>query len=77
MNINDLLTQLLQYLLGVLPGNIASDIIAILSLLMAIGVVVMRFWKTEPDKNNKVLHFIYKAFFYLANLHLPKNSSNT
>lgn len=58
----DLLTQFLQYLLGILPGDIAANIITVITALVTICTLIIRFWK-EPDQTNK--HYKLWKFIYI------------
>lgn len=68
----DLLTQFLQYVLGILPGHIAANTIAIITFFITFCTLILRFWKTPAT--NSVWYKIWKIIHLLASLKLPQQS---
>lgn len=64
MDNTDLLMQIFQYVLGVVPGDVAGNIISIVTVIVTICTLIMRFWK-EPIKESK-LHKLWQFFHLLA-----------
>lgn len=64
MDSTDLLMQIFQYVLGVVPGDVAGNIISIATVIVTICTLIIRFWK-EPQKENK-LHKLWQIFHLLA-----------
>lgn len=60
----DLLTQFLQYLLGMIPGDVAANIITVVTALVTICTLIIRFWQ-EPDQSSK-WHNLWKLIHILA-----------
>lgn len=44
----DFFTELLQYIINVLPSNTAGDVVAVVTFIVTLCTLVIRFWK-EPD----------------------------
>ncbi|MDI2091702.1 hypothetical protein [Commensalibacter oyaizuii] len=65
----DLLTQVLQYLLGVIPGDIAGNIVAVITAIVTLCTLVIRFWK-EPNPTSK-RHKVWKVVHVLASFKTP------
>lgn len=65
MDITEILTQFLQYIIGVMPGDIASDVIAIVTTIVTVCTLVIRFWK-EPTSTSGISYNLWKAFHLLA-----------
>lgn len=64
MDNTDLLMQIFQYVLGVVPGDVAGNIVSIATVIVTICTLIIRFWK-EPKKDSK-LHKLWQAFHLLA-----------
>lgn len=60
----DLLMQMLQYFLGMIPGDIAANIISIVMVVVTVCTLVVRFWK-EPQLTSK-LYKVWKIIYVLA-----------
>lgn len=52
MENSDLLMQAFQYVLGVIPGDIAGNIVSVVTVIVTICTLIIRFWK-EPNKGSK------------------------
>lgn len=52
MENTDLLMQMFQYVLGVIPGDIAANIVAVFTTIVTTCTLIIRFCK-EPDKDSK------------------------
>lgn len=72
MDIIEFFNQFLQYFLGVIPGDIASDIIALLTTIVTISTLIVKYWKTEPSKDKKFLHFLWRVIKSCSSLKLVK-----
>lgn len=70
MDVADFLTQFLQYILGVLPGDIASNLIAAITALVTLCTLIIRFWK-EPETTSK-LYKLWKLLHILASFKKAK-----
>lgn len=64
MDNTDLLMQLFQYCLGMIPGDIAVNIISIVTVVVTVCTLVLRFWK-EPEQISK-WHRLWQALHLLA-----------
>lgn len=64
MDSTDLLVQIFQYVLGVVPGDVAGNIISIATVIVTICTLIIRFWK-EPTKESKQ-HKLWQFFHLLA-----------
>lgn len=60
----DLLMQFMQYLLGVIPGDIAANIISFVTVVVTACTLVLRFWK-EPEPSSK-WHKLWQVLHLLA-----------
>ncbi|MDI2112074.1 hypothetical protein [Commensalibacter nepenthis] len=65
----DLLMQVFQYLLGVIPGDIAGNIVAVVTAMVTICTLIIRFWKM-PEPTSK-LYTLWKLFHVLASFKTP------
>ncbi|CAI3956167.1 unnamed protein product [Commensalibacter communis] len=66
---NDLIVQCFQYLLGIIPGDVAGNIVAVLTTMVTIFTLIMRFWKI-PDQASQS-HKLWKLIYILASLKTP------
>ncbi|WP_245527844.1 hypothetical protein, partial [Commensalibacter intestini] len=64
MDSTDLLMQMFQYCLGMIPGDIAANIISIVTVVVTVCTLVLRFWK-EPQSTSK-LYKVWKIIHVLA-----------
>lgn len=64
--------QALQYFLNILPGNVTSDLIALLTFSVTLCTLITRFWK-EPDNKNR-LHKLWSFINFLASFKFPKKA---
>lgn len=68
----DLIMQIFQYLLGVIPGDIAGNIVAVVTTIVTICTLIIRFWK-EPETTSKGFK-LWKLFHVLASFKTPSIS---
>lgn len=64
MDNTDLLMQMLQYCLGMIPGDIAANVISIVTVVVTVCTFIIRFWK-EPQSSDK-LYNLWKLIHVLA-----------
>lgn len=64
MDNTDLLMQLFQYCLGMIPGDIAANIISIVTVVVTVCTLVLRFWK-EPQSTSRFYN-LWKIIHVLA-----------
>lgn len=69
MDNTDLIMQIFQYLLGVIPGDIAGNIIAVVTTIVTVCTLIIRFWK-EPDQTSKSYQ-LWKIIHTLASFKAP------
>lgn len=67
------LDQILQYVFGLLPDNVAADMAVILTFIVTLCTLILRFWK-EPKVDSK-WHGAWKLVHILASFRLPQKSS--
>lgn len=72
MNNTDLLMQLFQYCLGMIPGDIAANIISIVTVVVTVCTLVVRFWK-EPKLSSK-RHKLWQVLHLLASFKKADNA---
>ena len=65
----DFFTELLQYIINVLPSNVAGDVVAVVTFIVTLCTLVIRFWK-EPDPKSG-LHRLWSIIHLLASFRLP------
>lgn len=65
----DFLTQFMTWALGSLPGDIAANIVVIITGIVTLCTLVMRFWK-EP-KEGTTAHKIWGILHTLASFKKP------
>ncbi|EUK18807.1 hypothetical protein [Commensalibacter papalotli (ex Servin-Garciduenas et al. 2014)] len=65
----DLLLQGFQYVLGVIPGDIAGNIVAVVTAIVTLCTLMMRFWK-EPEMTSK-WHSLWQVIHVLASFKKP------
>ncbi|MDI2113096.1 hypothetical protein [Commensalibacter nepenthis] len=65
----DLMMQVFQYLLGVIPGDIAGNIVAVVTTIVTICTLIIRFWKM-PEPSSK-LYKLWKLLHVLASFKAP------
>lgn len=65
----DFFTELLQYIINVLPSNTAGDVVAVVTFIVTLCTLVIRFWK-EPDPKSG-LHKLWSLIHLLASFRLP------
>ena len=65
----DFFTELLQYIINVLPSNTAGDVVAVVTFIVTLCTLVIRFWK-EPDPKSG-LHRLWSFIHLLASFRLP------
>ena len=70
----DFLSQALQYFMNILPGNVTSNLIALLTFSVTLCTLITRFWK-EPDNKNR-LHKLWSFINFLASFKFPKKHAN-
>lgn len=65
----DFFTELLQYIINVLPSNTAGDVVAVVTFIVTLCTLVIRFWK-EPDPKSG-WHKLWSLIHLLASFRLP------
>ncbi|CAI3961468.1 unnamed protein product, partial [Commensalibacter communis] len=65
----DLMMEVLQYLLGVISGDIAGNMIAVVTTIVTICTLIIRFWKM-PEPTSKG-YKLWKLFHVLASFKTP------
>ncbi|CAI3960218.1 unnamed protein product [Commensalibacter communis] len=68
----DVMMEVLQYLLGVIPGDIAGNMIAVVTTIVTICTLIVRFWKM-PATTSKG-YKLWKLFHVLASFKTPSIS---
>ena len=71
----DFFTELLQYIINVLPSNTAGDVVAIVTFIVTLCTLVIRFWK-EPDPKSG-WHKLWSFIHLLASFKLPDRQIGT
>lgn len=72
----DFFTELLQYMVNVLPSNVMGDVMAVVTFIVTLCTLVIRFWK-EPDVRSKSYR-LWSFIHLLASFKLPlKQKSET
>lgn len=74
MDTTDILTQFLQYCLGVLPGDVASNIVVSLTFTVTLCTFILRFWK-EPAQTSR-WRWVWKIIHLVAAFRLPQKQTN-
>lgn len=69
MDTNDFLTQAMQYVLGIIPGDMAANVIAAIAFVITLCTLILRFWK-EPDQTSKI-YWLWKIVHIFAELKRP------
>ncbi|CAI3948099.1 unnamed protein product [Commensalibacter communis] len=69
---SDLMMQCFQYLLGVIPGDIAGNMIAVVTTIVTICTLIVRFWKI-PATTSKG-YKLWKVIHTLASFKTPSVS---
>lgn len=72
MDSTDLLMQLFQYCLGMIPGDIAGNIVSIVTVVVTVCTFIIRFWK-EPKLSSK-RHKLWKVLHLLASFKKADNA---
>ncbi len=65
----DYLTQFLTWMLGALPGDIAANLVGIITALVTLCTLVIRFWK-EPASGTTA-HKVWSVVHLLASFRKP------
>ncbi|WP_271801752.1 hypothetical protein [Commensalibacter communis] len=63
------MTEVLQHLLGVIPGDIAGNIVAVVTAIVTICTLIVRFWKM-PEPTSKG-YKLWKLLHVLASFKTP------
>lgn len=69
MENTDLLMQLFQYILGIIPGDVAGNIVSAVTVIVTVCTLIMRFWK-EPTQDG-IIHKLWQFLHVLASFKKP------
>ncbi|CAI3931729.1 hypothetical protein [Commensalibacter papalotli (ex Botero et al. 2024)] len=69
MENTDLLMQLFQYVMGIIPGDITGNIVSAVTVIVTVCTLIMRFWK-EPAQDRKS-HKLWQFLHVLASFKKP------
>lgn len=68
----NVLSQILQLFLGLLPGALAANLITLITIMVTLCTLILRFWK-EPSPNSK-FYKLWKIIHIIAAFKIPTST---